>query len=77
VGQGLLHVWRHGQLVLTTAVRSQSGSVVVHPEQFDAVLPTAQARQGQVPLGHQVVAPLVAQRSLGEYDQLCGVEVAS
>jgi hypothetical protein len=77
VRQGLLQVWVHGQLVLTTAVRSQSGSVVMHPEQFGAVLPAAQVRQGQIPLGHQVAAPLVAQRSLEEYDHLCGVEVAS
>jgi transposase len=77
VRRDTLHVWHQGQLVLTTAVRSQSGSVVLHPDQFQAVLPAAQVRAEQIPLGHQITAPMVAQRALAEYDQLCGVEVAS
>ena len=77
VHHDVLQVWHHGHLVLTTAVRSQSGTVVLHPEQFQAVLSTAQARQAHVPLGHQIPAPQVAQRALAEYDALCGVEVAS
>ena len=36
-------------------------------------VPAAAARRTPVPLGHQVPAPVVAQRPLWEYDQLCGV----
>jgi transposase len=77
VQQDLLRIWHQGQVVLSTAVRSQSGTVVLHPDQFRGVLPAAQVRQGQLPLGHQIAAPVVAQRALAEYDQLCGVGAAS
>lgn len=69
----LLRVYYQGQLVHSTPVRWQSGQVVSHPEQFVGLLPAAAARRARVPLGHQILAPVVAQRPLGEYDQLCGV----
>jgi transposase len=69
----LLRVYVQGQLVLSTPLRSQSGQVVSHPEQFVGLLPAASARRTPVPLGHQIPAPVVAQRPLWEYDQLCGV----
>jgi hypothetical protein len=68
-------MWYQGQLVLSVATRSQSGSVVTHPEQFRTVLPAAAARRTHVPVGHQVLAPTVTQRSLADYDWLCGVGV--
>jgi transposase len=71
--QGEVRIWHQGQLVLTVAARCQSGQVVTHPDQFRTVLPAAQARRAHVPVGHQVPAPAVAQRSLAEYDWLCGV----
>jgi hypothetical protein len=70
---GELTVWHQGQVVLTVAVRTQSGAVVPHPDQFRTVVPAAAARQEHVPLGHQLPAPLVAQRPLDEYDVLCGI----
>jgi transposase len=78
----LLRVYSQGQLVLSTPLRWQSGRVVRHPEQFTGLLPAASARHAPTPLGHQIPAPVVAQRPLWEYDQLCGVplraeEVAS
>jgi transposase len=69
----LLRVYAQGQLVLSTPLRSQSGQVVSHPEQFVGLLPAASARRTPVPLGHQIPAPVVAQRPLWEYDQLFGV----
>ncbi len=72
---GELSVWSQGQLVLRVATRSQSGSVVTHPEQFRTVLPAAAARRAYVPVGHQVLAPTVTQRPLADYDWLCGVAV--
>ena len=72
---GELRMWYQGQLVLSVATRSQSGSVVTHPEQFRTVLPAAAARRTHVPVGHQVLAPTVTQRPLAEYDWLCGVGV--
>lgn len=70
---GEVRVWSQGQLVLTVATRCQSGQVVAHPDQFRTVLPAAQSRRAHVPVGHQVLAPAVAQRPLAEYDWLCGV----
>lgn len=69
----LLRVYSQGQLALSTPLRWRSGQVVQHPEQFVGVLPAAAAQRAPVPLGHQIPAPVVAQRPLWEYDQLCGV----
>jgi hypothetical protein len=71
--QGQLTVWQQGQVVLRVSHRTRRGRCVPHPDQFRSVLPAAAARQVSVPLGHQVAAPVVAQRSLSEYDRLCGV----
>lgn len=70
---GEVRVWHQGQVVLSTALRCQSGQVVAHPAQFQQVQPAASARRAHVPLGHQVPAPSVAQRPLVDYDRLCGV----
>jgi len=51
------------------------GEIVAHPDQFAHVLPAATARRRPQPLGHQVPAPVVAQRSAAQYDALYGVEV--
>lgn len=72
---GQLAVWNQGQLLLTLAKRSRAQEVVPHPDQFKSILPTAAARAAQTPIGHQVVPPLVAQRSLADYDALYHVEV--
>ncbi len=69
----LLRVYYQAQLVHSTPIRWQSGQVVRHPDQFVGLLPAASARQTPVPLGHQIPAPVVTQRPLFEYDQLCGV----
>jgi transposase len=71
--QGEVRVWQQGTLVLATTKRTRSGTCVPHPDQFRSVVPAAAARRAQVPLGHQISAPAVAQRPLSEYDQLCGV----
>jgi len=68
--QGQVSVWQQATLVLA---RTRSGTCVPHPDQFRTVLPAAAARRASVPLGHQIVAPAVAQRPLSEYDRLCGV----
>jgi hypothetical protein len=72
---GQLAVWNQGQLLLTVAKRARAHEVVPHPDQFKSILPTAAARAAQTPIGHQVVPPQVAQRSLAEYDALYQVEV--
>jgi hypothetical protein len=74
VHHGTVQVWHQGQLVLTVAARCQSGQVVLHADQFRTVVPAASAQRAHVPVGHLVPAPLVAQRSLADYDQLCGVQ---
>lgn len=74
--RGQLVMWHQGQPVLTVAKRARSGTAVPHPEQFTQVSPAAAVRtlsRDQVPLGHQIPAPSVAQRPLEEYDWLCGV----
>lgn len=73
--QGHLTIWGEGQIVLQVAKRARSRELVPHPDQFRTVPPAAATHRAATPLGHQVAAPLVAQRSLAEYDQLCGVEV--
>jgi transposase len=70
---GQVTIWSGGQVVLQVTARAKSGSLVPHPEQFQGVLPAAAARRPEIPLGHQVPAPVVVQRPLAEYDQLCGV----
>lgn len=67
---GQLSVWSQGRLVLTATKRPHSQEIVPHPDQFRTVLPAADQRATLVPLGHQIVAPVVARRSLAEYDQL-------
>jgi len=70
---GQVTIWSQGQVVLQVNARADSGSVVPHPEQFVGILPAAAARRPDIALGHQVPAPVVVQRPLWEYDQLCGV----
>jgi transposase len=72
---GEVRVWHQGVVVLRVAARCQSGQLVPHPDQFRTVLPAASARRAQVPVGHLVPAPVVLQRPLADYDQLCGVPV--
>jgi len=75
--QGQVTVWQHGHVVLSVSKRMRSGTCVPHPDQFRMVLPAAAARRVSMPLGHQIAAPVVAQRPLQEYDQLCGVGALS
>jgi transposase len=72
--QGQVSVWQQGQRVLAVTRRTRSGTCVPHPDQFRSVVPAAAARRASVPLGHQIAAPVVAQRPLSEYDRLCGVQ---
>lgn len=73
--RGLLHVWQHGQLLVSLALRARSGEVVTHPEQFRTVAPASSYRHQAEPLGHQVGVSAVARRPLAEYDQLVAREV--
>ena len=73
---GEITIWSRGQVVLQVTARAQSGSLVPHPEQFAGILPAAAARRPEIPLGHQLPTPVVAQRDLSEYDHLCGVTSA-
>jgi len=70
-----LTVWQRGALVVSLVKEPRSGEIVAHPDQFAHVLPAAAARQRPRPLGHQLPAPVVAQRSAAQYDALYGVEV--
>ena len=70
-----LTVWQRGVRVVTLVKEPRSGKIVAHPDQFAHVLPAAAARQRPQPLGHQLPAPVVAQRSAAQYDALYGVEV--
>src|SRR5262249_3289070 len=76
VHDGSLRVWHQGQVVLTVALRSQSGGVAPHPEQSRPLLPAAAARRESVPVGHQIPAPRVTQRPLADDDWLCGIPAA-
>lgn len=69
-----LVIWRAGQELARHVVRPQSGSIVMHPDQFATVASAYEARQKPAPLGHQVEAPQVARRPLGDYDLLFSVE---
>lgn len=68
--QGTLRIWSEGQLLLTVAKRPRSQEQVPHPDQFRTVLPAAAHRANAAPRGHQITPPLVARRSLADYDQL-------
>jgi len=72
-----LTVWQRGALVATLDKEPRSGEIVAHPDQFAHVLPAAEARQRQRqrPFGHQLPAPVVAQRAAAQYDALYQVEV--
>lgn len=70
---GLLTFWAGGVQVLSLTKRPRSQEIVTHPEQFRDVLSAAASKRVAQPLAHQVSAPPVASRPLGEYDRLCGV----
>jgi transposase len=72
--QGQLSIWFAGQCVLRVTKRPQSHTIVPHPEQFRTIASVSASRRVSEPLGHQILPPVVAQRSLAEYDRLCGVE---
>jgi transposase len=69
----VLSVFSRGQMIAQHTVRSASGTLVPHPEQFRNVESAHSFRRLPEPLGHQVEPPLVARRALVEYDQLCGL----
>lgn len=71
-----LRVFHQGSLIATVQKHPRSQEIVIHPDQFRDVAPVPSLRQREKPLGHQVQAPIVAVRSLAEYDQLFGVEVS-
>ena len=66
---GTLRIWSGGQLVCQYPVQVTSACPVSHPEQWTTVPSAAAARRQPVPLGHQVAAPVIVQRSVQEYDQ--------
>jgi len=70
-----LRVFSAGQLIAELVKHPRSQDIVLHPDQFKTVLPTASLRQIVQPIGHQVSAPVVAHRPLSDYDQIFGVEV--
>jgi transposase len=74
--QGVLSVWRAGQLLVSLAQRARSGEVVTHPDQFRTVAPASAQRHAAEPLAHQVAVAPVARRALAEYDALAQREVA-
>jgi len=71
-----LRIFSSGQLIATHRVRPRSQEIVMHPEQFAGVPAAPSLRQAARPLGHQVEVPSVLIRSLADYDQLFGLEVA-
>lgn len=71
--QGELTIWHQGQPVTTHRVRPQSGTQVLHPEQFQGVPPAHTHHAPAAPLGRQVPLPEPVRRGLDEYDQLYGV----
>ncbi len=71
-----LRIFYQGQLVTTHQVRARSTEIVVHPEQWKGVPAAPSLSQKLRPLAHQIEAPAVEIRSLSEYDQLFGLEVA-
>ena len=73
---GQLRIFSGGQLILQVTKRPRSPQIVAHPDQFRQVPPTLPLGQPATPVGHQVAPPVVAMRSLWEYDRLFGVEVA-
>jgi transposase len=73
---GQLRVFSGGQLILQVTKRPRSQQIIPHPDQFLQVPPTLPLGQPATPVGHQVAPPVVALRSLWEYDRLFGVEVA-
>jgi transposase len=72
---GTVTIWHSGQAIAQHVIRSVSGTLVPHPEQFRTVAPASVARHAPEPMGHQVEPPQVARRPLTEYDRLCGVAV--
>ena len=74
---GQVLVWSSGQCVLEVAKRARSRTLVPHPDQFRGVASAAAAARRTQPLGHQIVAPQVAQRDLREYDWLYGVALGA
>jgi hypothetical protein len=72
-----LRIFSAGQLIAELSKHPRSQEIVLHPDQFRTVIPTASLRQVTQPIGHQVTAPIVAHRSLCEYDSIFGVEAHS
>lgn len=71
--QGQLTIWAQGQRVVDHRVHPQSGTQVVHPDQFRTVPPARTHQASAPPIGRQVAAPDPVRRRLDEYDALCGV----
>jgi transposase len=71
--KGVLSVWSAGQQVFEIEKRPRSQESVPHAEQWQSVPSAASTRHAPTPLGHLQPAPLVASRSLQEYDQYCEV----
>ncbi len=69
----MLSVFYRGQMIAQHTVRSASGTLVPHPDQFRNVESAHSFRRLPEPLGHQIEPPLVARRALTEYDQMCGL----
>jgi len=71
--KGVLSVWSAGTQVFEIEKRPRSQESVPHAEQWLEVPSAASTRHAPTPLGHLQPAPLVASRSLQEYDQYCEV----
>jgi transposase len=69
-----LLVFSGGSRIATLTKRPQSQDIVYHPDQFRTVAPASAMKVAVKPLAHQVTPPEVAQRPLGEYDRLFGLQ---
>ena len=67
---GEISVWKGGRLIVRHQVRSRSGTIVPHPDQFKDVPTANEVRRRPAPLGHLVPASPIQDRSLGDYDRL-------
>jgi transposase len=70
-----LRIFATGKLIAELIKSPRSQEIILHPDQFRTVVPTASLRQVTQPIGHQVNAPVVVHRFLSDYDHLFGVEV--
>jgi len=70
--QGLLTIWSAGHLLCRHPLQAPASRPVAHPQQWAGVPSAQAAAQRPVPVGYQVTAPPIQQRTAHEYDQYLG-----